>query len=155
MTPTARLESLSVKGFRSLADVTLTGLGATTVLIGPNGSGKSNFMRFFFEMMSWMLRSRSLGEFVERYGGADDQLYGGNATTPRMEAQLALLTESGRNEYRFSLTHVHPDRFMFANEEFRFSRLDWNTEARWTPLGSGHREAENRRSCTFLGHQRH
>ena len=141
MTPTPRLESLSIKGFRSLADVNLTGLGATTVLIGPNGSGKSNFMRFF-EMMSWMLRSRSLGEFVERYGGADDQLYGGNVTTPRMEAQLALRTESGRNEYRFSLTHVHPDRFMFANEEFRFSRLDWNTEAPWTPLGSGHREAE-------------
>lgn len=141
MTPTTRLESLSIKGFRSLADVNLTGLGATTVLIGPNGSGKSNFMRFF-EMMSWMLRSRNLGEFVERYGGADDQLYGGNATTPRMEAQLALRTESGRNEYRFSLTHVHPDRFMFANEEFRFSRLDWNTEAHWESLGSGHREAE-------------
>ena len=141
MTPTTGLESLSIKGFRSLADVNLTGLGATTVLIGPNGSGKSNFMRFF-EMMSWMLRSRSLGEFVERYGGADDQLYGGNATTPRMEAQLTLRTESGQNDYRFSLAHVHPDRFMFANEEFRFSRSDWCGEAPWTPLGSGHREAQ-------------
>ena len=141
MTQTTGLESIRIKGFRSLADVELTDLGATTVLIGPNGSGKSNFIRFF-EMMSWMLRSRALGEFVERYGGADDQLYGGNAITPRMEAQLALRTESGRNEYRFSLAHVHPDRFMFTNEEFRFSRLGWGTEAPWTPLGSGHREAE-------------
>ena len=141
MTATARLEALHIKGFRSLADVRLTGLSATTVLIGPNGSGKSNFMRFF-EMMSWMLRSRNLGEFVERYGGADDQLFGGNTTTPRMEAQFALRTEMGRNEYRFGLTHVHPDRFMFANEEFRFSCLNCNTEASWTALGSGHREAE-------------
>ncbi len=140
MTGTARLESVRIRGFRSLADVELSDLGATSVLIGPNGSGKSNFMRFF-EMLSWMLRSARLGEFVERYGGADDQLYGGNITTPRMEGMLALSTDTGRSEYRFSLAHVHPDRFMFAEEAFRYSRLDWGTEATWSHLGSGHREA--------------
>ena len=49
----ARLESVSIRGFRSLADVHLSGLGDVTVLIGANGSGKSNAMRFF-EMLSWM-----------------------------------------------------------------------------------------------------
>ena len=140
MTETARLESVRIRGFMSLANVALSDLGTTSVLIGSNGSGKSNFMRFF-EMLSWMLRSARLGEFVERYGGADDQLYGGNGTTPRMEAELALRTESGRNEYRFSLAHAHPDRFMFAEEAFRFSRQDRGTEAPWNYLGSGHREA--------------
>lgn len=140
MTGTTRLESVRIRGFRSLADVELSDLSATSVLIGSNGSGKSNFMRFF-EMLSWMLRSTRLGEFVERFGGADDQLYGGNGTTPRMEVELALRTEMGRNDYRFSLAHVHPDRFMFAEEAFRFSRQDWATEAPWNYLGSGHREA--------------
>ena len=140
MTETARLESVRIRGFRSLADIELSKLGATSILIGSNGSGKSNFMRFF-EMLSWMLRSGRLGEFVERYGGADDQLYGGNGTTPRMEAELVLRTEKGRNEYRFSLAHVHPDRFMFTEEAFRFSRQDWKTKAPWNYLGSGHREA--------------
>jgi predicted ATPase len=140
MTETTRLESVRIRGFRSLADVELSDLSATSILIGSNGSGKSNFMRFF-EMLSWMLRSARLGEFVERYGGADDQLYGGNGTTPRMEAELALRTEEGRNEYRFSLAHVHPDRFMFTEEAFRFSRQDWDTKAPWNYLGSGHREA--------------
>ena len=140
MTETTRLESVRIRGFRSLADIELSNLSATSVLIGSNGSGKSNFMRFF-EMLSWMLRSGHLGEFIERYGGADDQLYGGNGTTPRMEAELALRTEKGRNEYRFSLAHVHPDRFMFTEEAFRFSRQDWETKAPWNYLGSGHREA--------------
>ena len=75
MTSSTKLESVRIRGFRSLADVELSDLGPTSVLIGSNGSGKSNFMRFF-EMLSWMGRARALGEFVEKYGGADDQLFG-------------------------------------------------------------------------------
>ena len=36
-----RIESARIKGFRSLADVELSGLGGATVMIGANGSGKS------------------------------------------------------------------------------------------------------------------
>lgn len=39
-----RIESLWVKGFRSLRDVRMDGLGAFNVLYGPNGSGKSNIL---------------------------------------------------------------------------------------------------------------
>ena len=121
-----RIESVRIRGFRSLADVELSNLQKANVLIGANGSGKSNFIRFF-EMMSWMLRSRQLGEFVERHGGADDQLYGGNRVTPRMEAEIALRTEAGRNDYRFALVHAHPDRFVFTEEAFRFSGAGFPT----------------------------
>ena len=74
----AMIESVSIQGFRSLADVEISAMPSTAVLIGANGSGKSNFIRFF-EMLSWMLRSRRLAEFVERHGGADDQLFGATA----------------------------------------------------------------------------
>ena len=67
----ATIESIRIRGFRSLADVEITDLPMATVLIGANGSGKPNFIRFF-EMMSWMLRSRRLGEFVAQHGAADD-----------------------------------------------------------------------------------
>lgn len=142
MPETTKLKSIRIRGFRSLADVELTDLGSANVLIGANGSGKSNFVRFF-EMLSWMLRSRRLGEFVERYGGADDQLFGGNRTTPAMQAEISLETRHGRNDYRFTLAHAHPDRLMFTQEAFRFSRRGWPSEAPWTPLaGDGYREAQ-------------
>lgn len=142
MSDTTRLKSIRISGFRSLADVELSDLDGANVLVGANGSGKSNLVRFF-EMLSWMLRSRRLGEFVERYGGADDQLYGGSQTTQAMQAEIGLEAKSGRNDYRFTLAHAHPDRLMFTQEAFRFSRKGLSSEAAWTNLPSdGHREAQ-------------
>ena len=101
------INSIHVKGFRSLADVKIDDLSSVAVLIGTNGSGKSNFIRFF-EMMGWMLRSRRLDEFVQRQGGADDQLFGGSKVSPRMDATVTIRTDAGRNDYRFTLAHAHP-----------------------------------------------
>ena len=139
--PASMIESVHIRGFRSLADVKISGLPPATVLIGANGSGKSNIMRFF-EMLSWMLRTRRLGEFIAQQGGADDQLFGGNRVTPRMEAEIAINTTSGRNEYGFKLSYAHPDRFIFSEEAFRFSEHDYPTEAPWQYLDSGHSEAK-------------
>lgn len=138
MSPT-RIERVHIKGFRSLADVELADLPNAAVLIGANGSGKSNFIHFF-EMMSWMLRSRQLGEYVARQGGADDQLFGGNARTPRIEAEIGMRTDRGRNDYRFVLSYANPDRFVFTEESFRFSDDSYDFPANWQSLESGHRE---------------
>ena len=139
--PASMIESVHVRGFRSLSDVKISGLPPATVLIGANGSGKSNIMRFF-EMLSWMLRSRRLGDFVARQGGADDQLFGGNRVTPRLEAEIAITTSMGRNEYGFKLSYAQNDRFSFSEEAFRFSSYDYATEAPWHYLGFGHLEAK-------------
>ena len=141
MIPASMIESIHIRGFRSLADVELSNLPQAAVLIGANGSGKSNFVRFF-EMLSWMLRSRQLGEFVTRHGGADDQLFGGNVRTPRMEAEIRMRTERGRNDYRFALSYAHPDRFFFTEEAFRFNQGNCPTEAPWQYLPSGQLEAQ-------------
>ena len=139
--PQTKIESFSIKGFRSLADIEITSLPDVAVMIGANGSGKSNLIRFF-EMLSWMLKARRLAEFVARHGGADDQLFGGSTRSPRMESLLSLRTIDGRNDYRFALSHAHPDRFIFTDEAFRFSRTGFQTEANWTHLGSGYGEAK-------------
>ena len=136
-----QIEYVRIKGFRSLAEIEIETLPRAAVLIGANGSGKSNFIRFF-EMVSWMIGAGRLTEFVQRQGGADDQLFGGSKVSPLMEAELAIQTETGRNDYRFALTYAHPDRFIFTDEAFRYSRSSWSTEALWTHLGSGHSEAK-------------
>ena len=137
------LEAIHIKGFRSLSDIEITDLPRAAVLIGANGSGKSNLIRFF-EMMSWMLRSRRLAQFITLQGGADDQLFRGSSVSPRMEATLSMRTDAGRNDYRFALAHAQPDRFMFVDEAFRFSSeaTDAEHEREWFLLGSGHTEAE-------------
>ena len=134
------ISRIRIKGFRSLGEITLDDLPRATVLIGANGSGKSNVIRFF-EMLSWMIGAGRLGEFVQRHGGADDQLYGGSKVNPVMESELVIQTESGQNDYRFSLAFGQPDRFIFTDEAFRFSRADLSTQASWQILGSGHSEA--------------
>ena len=136
----ARIESIRIRGFRSLADVKVTDLPPVAVLIGANGSGKSNVMRFF-EMLGWMLRASRLSDFVQMQGGADDQLFHGRRRTPQMEAELRLATEPGHNDYRFVLAHAHPDRLIFLEEAYRFSNRTWPTTADWRYVGSGHDEA--------------
>ena len=138
----AEIDAVSIRGFRSLADVTLADLPDATVLIGANGSGKSNFLRFF-EMLNWMVGIRRLGEFVQRQGGADDQLFGGSRTTSRLEAEVTVMTAvHGRADYKFALSHAHPDRFLFNEEAFRFNSQVRRNPDPWQHLDSGHTEAK-------------
>ena len=134
------IESVHIQGFRSLADFRLSELKGATVLIGANGSGKSNFIRFF-EILSWMLGTRRLGEFVARHGGADDQLYGGNGVSQRIKSNVRVRTDKGRYDYRFALSYSDPDRFFFSDERFRFTVNDCDEAVAWQYLDSGHREA--------------
>lgn len=136
----ARIKEVRLKGFRSLADIELADIPQAAVLIGANGSGKSNFIRFF-EMLSWMLKAHRLDEFVQRQGGASDQLFGGAEQTSGIEAAVTMETDTGRNDYRFTLAHAHPDRFIFTNEAFRYSDYYQKTIAQWRYLDSGHSEA--------------
>ena len=138
-----RIDRFSVKGFRSLKDVGPISLPDLAVIIGSNGAGKSNCIKFF-EMLSFMLRSQNLSEFVARNGGADDQLFMGARRTPRMEAEIRIETKSGFNDYKFALTHAASStggRLMFVDEAFRYSNPDYPGEAPWIQLDSGTFEA--------------
>ncbi len=146
MNKTTFIDQVRIQGFRSLADVEFLGIPKAAVLIGANGSGKSNFIRFF-QMLSWMLGPRRLGEFVAMQGGADDQLFGGSKRSPQMSATVTMQTTAiepatmqpslVRYDYRISLAQAQPDRLIFTEEAFRGP-----TDENWQYLGSGHTEAK-------------
>ena len=138
---TAHIESVRIKGFRSLADFALDEVPRVAVFVGANGSGKSNFIHFF-EMLSWMLRSRRLADFVAFQGGADDQLFEGSKKTRNIEANVRLRTDQSEIDYWFELVRAHPDRFIFAKEAFRLTKEGSSDPAPWQHLGSGHSEPE-------------
>ena len=140
MSETASIDYIRIQGFRSLKDVELAGIPKAAVLIGANGSGKSNFIRFF-EMLSRMLEHRRLAEFIGSQGGADDQLHGGSRRTPRIEAEVRLRIDEGYGDYWFMLSRAQPDRFIFAEEAFRFVTPN-DSCPEWYYLGSGHSEAK-------------
>ena len=137
--PQTKIDSISIKGFRSLADISVSGLPNVAVMIGANGSGKSNLIRFF-DMVRWMLKLRRLAEFVARHGGADDQLFCGGKTTQHVHANIGLRTEAGQCDYSFSLTQAHPDRLVFTDETVTWRSGD-DAFGRWTSQAKGGGEA--------------
>lgn len=132
----ARIKSVTIEGFRSLRSIQNLELPQLAVLIGANGAGKSTLIRFF-EMLSWMLKSKSLQEFVLRQGGGDDQFFMGARKTPRIHAELCLETASGLNDYRFDLAHLSAgDSVMVMNEAYRYSAHGIPTKAKWTEIAA-------------------
>ncbi|MBI3229813.1 MAG: AAA family ATPase [Burkholderiales bacterium] len=136
-----RIQMISIEGFRSLKEIHQLELPQLTVLIGANGAGKSTLIRFF-EMLSWMLNSQNLQEFILRHGGGDDQFFMGARQTPRIRAEVRLETEAGFNDYRFELAHLSAgDNVMVMNEAYRYSDKKFPSLANWTTLAEVGREA--------------
>lgn len=119
MTKLNRIESIHIKGFRSLADVKVDNLSNPMVMLGINGAGKSNILRFL-ELLQKMCHHQ-LGEFVQQQGGADDQLFGGRRVTQQIEAAISFHTALGSSRFSFTLRHGNPDQFTVMDEQFRFA----------------------------------
>ena len=136
-----RIESLHVEGFRTLADFKIDDLPCATMLIGANGSGKSNLLRFV-EMLATTINDYRLNNFVQRHGGAGDQLFGSNKTSKRIRAQIGVRTEWGQSDYRFALAYSQPDRFIFDYEAYRFTQDGCDAKRPWQEIGNGHTEAK-------------
>ena len=123
-----RIESIRIKGFRSFSDVEIVDLPeGATVLIGPNGSGKSNLFRFF-ELVKSMIAYRDLEEFVQRYGGANDQLFGGSKNCPKIEARIVLQSGNLHYESQFILEFSPEDNLKVKMKKYRTTDASTNAD---------------------------
>jgi len=136
-----KLKSFTIKGYKSIKAIEDFKPRPINILIGPNGAGKSNFISFF-KFLSWILNSDGkLQEYVAYSGGANDLLHDGADTTKSIEAHIELETNSGVNEYKFSLMFAKPDKLVFKEEKYRFSNKSIQSESEWNSCGVGHEEA--------------
>src|SRR5271154_5495341 len=97
-----KLETLSLRGFRSIKELDNFTLGSITVLVGANGSGKSNLIGFFRMMNEMMLGS--LQRFFKDGGGVSNFLHFGPKRTRFLDASLTFCSDSGLNTYQCELT---------------------------------------------------
>lgn len=139
-----RLTKITLRGYKSIKDLSEFEINPINVLIGVNGSGKSNFISFF-RLLGWMTAAPgNLQEYINTNGFGSSFLYNGPAITPQIEANLEFEADLGVNEYAFRLFHAAPDTLIFADEKYRFSRPrpPDNARAPWISLGAGHGEAK-------------
>lgn len=120
------LDKLTIRGFKSIRDLTDFELRSLNILVGANGSGKSNLISFFRMLQS--LIEGTLDDFVRNSGGIGDLLHNGRKTTQRMRFE----TRFGIRGYRFSLTPGPGEGFALTDE----ARFYESGTSRWWELGN-------------------
>ncbi len=93
----AKLDKLSIRGFKSIEKLEGFELQSLNVIIGANGAGKSNFVDFF-RLLRAMVEQR-FQAYVATHGPADGYFYNGVSFTKRIEVDLLF----GDNRYTFEL----------------------------------------------------
>ena len=106
------LDTITIKGFRSIASIEKLKLGAINVVIGPNGSGKSNFVGVFSFLHA--IREGLLQEYVVKAGGADRVLHFGSRQTETLNIHITF--EGETNQYDIDLTSTDDDGLIPISE---------------------------------------
>jgi DNA replication and repair protein RecF len=94
-----RLESLSARDFRNLAEVDLRPSPRTTILIGQNGQGKTNLLEAIYLLATLKpLRAARLGELV-RFGASRAEVAGGFLGPGGLRTVAVRIEQGGRTAF--------------------------------------------------------
>jgi len=128
------LETISIKGYKSIRELESFPLTSLNVLIGANGSGKTNFISAF-KLLN-QIEDENLQRFIGQQGGADTLLYFGQKTTSLLELKL----QFGSNGYSCALVPAAGDTLIFEMEEVWFHDKQNYPKPYEVGLGGGQRE---------------
>ncbi|MBF0324687.1 MAG: AAA family ATPase [Alphaproteobacteria bacterium] len=106
------LESITIKGFKSIASVEKLLLRPINVVIGPNGAGKSNFIGIFEFLRA--IREGKLQDYVARAGGAERILHFGSKHTDAVHIKIAF--QDWVNQYEIVLEPTDADELVPSEE---------------------------------------
>ena len=135
-----KLKTITLRGYKSIAQLEAFELRNLNVLIGANGAGKSNFISIFKLLAA--LADGNLQTFVQKQGGPDALLHGSRKRTQQIDAEIYFEKNYGiANGYRISLTPTADNRLIFSREE---TWIDGHYTAKAISLGTAHDEAKLR-----------
>jgi predicted ATPase len=110
------LETITIKGFKSIAAIEELKLGAINVVIGANGAGKSNFIEVFSFLHA--LRLGHLQYYVLKVGGAEKMLHFGSKVTKSVYLRIAF--QDIGNQYEIELVNTDTDGLIPRKEQVHF-----------------------------------
>ncbi len=123
------LNTISVRGFKSITSIKNLKLRAINVVIGPNGSGKSNFIGVFSFLHA--IREGHLQDYVIKAGGADKVLHFGAKVTKQLQIHISFRDEI--NQYEINLQPTNADELVPQLEWVYY----WNRSEYSSPMGEG------------------
>jgi predicted ATPase len=135
MNDNRKLDSITIKGFKSIKDIKDLRLGDRNILIGANGAGKSNFINFFKFLKS--LYKQELAYYVNKSGGAENFLYFGSKISKELEFEVSF----GKNRYQVILEPTQKEGFLFKKEVGIFEGVFFSSTQSHS-LGTGHLESK-------------
>lgn len=114
----AKLNSITVQGYKSIKKIDNFHLNSLNILIGANGAGKSNFVGIFDFIHK--IVSQELKKTVLIAGGADTYLHYGRRKTEKIELVLEFATNGdASNSYEIILTPAQ-NRLIIEHEKVSF-----------------------------------
>ncbi len=109
------LNSLTIRGFKSIECLEDFKLQRLNILIGANGAGKSNFVEYFRMLRAFA--DETFQQYVIGSGGGDGLLFLGPKVTPQISSRV----EFGNNAYDFTLKPTAQGSLQFIEEHAGFS----------------------------------
>ena len=103
------IRTITIQGFKSIAELRELELRPLNVLIGANGSGKSNFLGALDLLYAALRHMDLVSEYVDRAGGADHLLHFGAKVTPTL--RFAVSFQDGGDDLRVELRFGAGDSF--------------------------------------------
>ncbi len=127
-----KLETITIKGYKSIKELNHFKLQNLNILIGANGAGKSNFISVFKLLAN--MYEQNLQLYVQKQGGVNTLLHYGRKKTQEIQMEFSFDLDN----YSFILIPTLDNRFIFEKEELLCNAC--NTSEKIKISSSGHSE---------------
>jgi predicted ATPase len=133
-----QLESITIKGFKSISSIEKLILRPINIVIGSNGSGKSNFIGVFSFLNA--IKEGRLQDYIAKAGGGNKILHFGSKVTDTLYIRISFQNDT--NQYSIQLQPTEADELIPVSEvAYYWNKTDYPSGPGTYPLFREGKEA--------------